>query len=73
MCLIKYRDHYISNIIVAAPVQHCNYYVHVHVIYDTTVSSVHLNPACNLKRGLHSSEGAGHHGRVIPMPRPCNL
>ena len=35
---LKYRDHYISNIIGAAPMQCCNYniiiiHVHVHVLY----------------------------------------
>ena len=31
-CLLpKYRDHYTSNIIVAASMQHCNYYVYMHM------------------------------------------
>ena len=39
---LKYRDHYTSNIIVAVPMQCCNYYVQVHIHVHVHVH-VHLS------------------------------
>ena len=41
---LKYRDHYTSNIIVAAPMQRCNYYI-IHV-YTYTIMYVIVGRHC---------------------------
>ena len=43
LTFLKYRVHYASNIIVAAPVQHCNYYVHV---YTCIIIYTHMYNVC---------------------------
>ena len=45
---LKYRDHYTSNIIVAAPMQHCNYYIELSDTY------LHLTPTIYTCRPLIS-------------------